>query len=432
MTAERRGPSLKVRVLRLLESWTGPCPLRAFSVAFPIRKVVYSVTERQPIEMGLVEKYVVEAAQRFGPLTHDELADLLGHDLVLLRRIVQGLSGEHGALTVSGNVVAAAPETALAPHTVLTHDRAFAVAGFGGALLPVDAAEVLSASRLAGNVMRDEFVTAGGAALNLRGGFTHHPHHSGIEDLRTLVDAGPDVGEKYGLPLGLVAIGDRRPEQEENYWVEAIVFFGEDTCWIRPAALMTLDLVRSPDNRPDVVCSACEGLSQFGRADAASRADAANRARLLNEISAALPGFTPAQAPTETSITLRHSERPRGLAPFLEVTGSAHFTELLRARLWWHQATGSIITPLIGDAGAASIAAALRLHSAIKRNAASVTKAPESAWAQIVDSVRSSCAPGVAADDLHLHDAIAALRPVSDSALQRALDAIEDARGDKA
>ena len=44
MGPEKKSHSTRHKVRRLLSHWSGPLPVKAMPVAFPIRKVVYSVT----------------------------------------------------------------------------------------------------------------------------------------------------------------------------------------------------------------------------------------------------------------------------------------------------------------------------------------------------------------------------------------------------
>jgi hypothetical protein len=83
----------------------------------------------------------------------------------------------------------------------------------------------------------------------------------------------------------------------------------------------------------------------------------------------------------------------------------------------------------IGDDTTARASAAIRLHSKIKRDASSVRNDPQLVWQEIVESVRASCAQGFTPPELKLDDALVALRRVSDNAVQRALDDVEDRIG---
>ena len=423
MSPEKKSTSTRHKVLRLLNQWSGPLPVKAVPVAFPIRKVVYSVTERQRLDLGLVEKYIAEAAMRFGPLPADEIAGLLGLEPGLVRRLVRTLSGDQGALTSAGDLIAAAPERSLPPHEVVTHDRAFAVAAVGGALLPVDAAEILESHRIIPDGLRERFRTNDGEPVKVRGNFSPHPHHDGADEIRRLVGAAPDLGTKYGLPLGLVQLGDRRPEQEEEYWIEAILLVGDDICKIRPASLPHVDLLQNPYDRFDFVADTCVGLPvHLLEKDI-------HLAPLQADVTASLPKARLLTGSSEGRAVLHHAGEDLPLPRLLDDPGQRWLAGLLDDGIWWHQYSGSVVRVLPGDDTTARASAAIRLHSKIKRDASSVRNDPQLVWQEIVESVRASCAQGFTPPELKLDDALVALRRVSDNAVQRALDDVEDRIG---
>lgn len=421
MGREKKSPSTRTKVLRVLEHLDGPLPLRAVPVAFPIRKVVHSVDERQPLEMGLVERYVVEAARRFGPLSADDVAGLLGLESGLVRRVVLSLSGDHGAIACDGDVVTASPERPLPPHEVVTHDRAFAVAGLGGALLPVDAVQTLESSRLDPDGARERFKSVDGEDVHVRGSFSPHPRHDGLDELRRLVDVDPELGARYGLPLGLVRLGDRRPDQEEEYWIEAVLLVGDGICRIRAAAVPGLDLVRPPYDRLEFIAKACPDLpSRF-------RDPGIDIGPLQTDVSAILPGSRLRHGSATGTAVLQHAAGEIPLPMLMDDLKRRWVADVLVDQIWWHQPSGSVVRILPGDEATARAAAAMRLHRRIKRDAASVQNEPQAAWEAVVESVLASCPGGFKPTALNLQVAVASLRRFNDNALQRVLDAVEDA-----
>ena len=423
MSPEKKSPSARHKVLRLLRQWSGPLPIKAVPVAFPIRKVVYSVTERELLELGLVERYVVEAARRFGPLPTDEVAGLLGLEPGLVRRVVRSLSGEHGALEDAGDTIAASPERSLPPHAFVTHDRAFAIAAVGGALLPVDAVATLESNRIIPDGVRERFQTNDGEPLKVRGSFSPHPHHDGVEEIRQLVDASPDLSTRYGLPLGLVQLGDRRPEQEEEYWIEAILLVGDGLCKIRSAAIPQLDLLQSPYDRFDFVADACVGLPVH------TLEKEVELHSLQADVTAALPRAKLLHGSHEGSAVLQHDGGDIPLPRLLDDPSQRWLANLLEDGLWWHPHSGSVVRVLPGDDATTRAAAAMHLHRLIKRDAASIRKNPREAWQTAEKSVLASCAEGFTPSELKLEDAIASLRRFNDNSVQRVLDDVEDAIG---
>lgn len=421
MGHERKSPSTRAKVLRVLSHWGGPLPLKAVPVAFPIRKVVHSVDERQPLEMGLVERYVVEAARRFGPLSADDVAGFLGLDPGLVRRVVRSLSGEHGALACDGDVVTASPERPLPPHEVVTHDRAFAVAAVGGALLPVDVVQVLESNRLDPDGARERFKSVDGEDVHVRGSFSPHPRHDGLDELRRLVDVDPELGASYGLPLGLVRLGDRRPDQEEEYWIEAVLLVGDGICRMRAATVPHLDLVRPPYDRLDFIAEACAGLpSRFVD-------PGIDIGPLQTEVSAILAASRLRHGSASGTAVLQHAAGAIPLPMLMDDPRRRWLADVLVDEVWWHQPTGSVVRILPGDEATARAAGAMRLHRRIKRDAASVQNEPQAAWESVVESVLGSCPGGFKPTALKLEDAVASLRRFNDNALQRVLDAVEDA-----
>ena len=331
MSPEKKSTSTRHKVQRLLNQWSGPLPVKAVPVAFPIRKVVYSVTERQRLDLGFVERYIVEAAMKFGPLPADEIAGLLGLELGLVRRLLRTLSGDQGALTTVGNLITAAPERSLPPHDVVTHDRAFAVAAVGGALLPVDAAEALESNRIIPDGLHERFRTNEGEPVKVRGSFSPHPHQEGVKEIRSLVDAAPDLGTKYGIPLGLVRLGDRRPEQEEEYWIEAILLVSDDFCKIRPASLPNVDLLRDPYDRFAFVADSCVGLPIH------VLEKEIDLAPLQADLKGALPKAQLLSGSHEGCAVLHHAGEELPLRRLLEAPGQRWLAGLLDDGVWWHQ-----------------------------------------------------------------------------------------------
>jgi len=421
MGPDKKSHSSRHKVRRLLSQWPGPLPIKAMQVAFPIRKVVYSVTERQLLDLGLVERYIVEAAKRFGPLPVDEVAGLLGLELGLVRRLVRNMGGDQGSLACEGDTVTASPERSIPPHQVVTHDRAFAVAAVGGALLPIDAAEILESNRIVPDGPRERFLTNDGDAVKVRGNFSPHPHHDGVDEIRRLVDAAPELGTKYGLPLGLVQLGDRRPEQEEEYWIEALLLvIGNGPCKIRPVDLPHLDLLQPPYDRFDFVADACAGLPIH------LLENGVDLSALQTDVRAALPKARLLNGSHEGRAVLQHPGEALPVPRLLDDPGQRWLASLLDDGIWWHQYSGSVVRVAPGDATTVTAAAAIRLHSMIKRDASSVRDDPRRAWRAVVESVHSTCAQGFTPPELQLADAVARLRRVNDNAVQRALDHLED------
>jgi len=421
MGPEKKSHSSRHKVHGLLSLWPGPLPVKVMPVAFPIRKVVYSVTERQLLDLGLVERYIVEAAKRFGPLPANEIAGLLGLELGLVRRLVRNMGGDQGALACVGDMVSASPERSIPPHQVVTHDRAFAVAAVGGALLPVDAAETLESNRIVPDGSRERFLTNDGDPVKVRGNFSPHPHHDGIDEIRRLVDAAPELGIKYGLPLGLVQLGDRRPEQEEEYWIEALLLvIGNGPCKIRPVDLPQLDLLKPPYDRFDFVADTCAGLPIHLLENDVALSE------LQTDVRAALPKARLLNGFHEGLAVLHHSGEALPVPRLLDDPGQRWLASLLDDGIWWHPYSGSVVRVAPGDAATATAAAAIRLHSMIKRDASSVLDDPRRAWREVVKSVHSTCAQGFTPPELQLADAVATLRRVNDNAVQRALDHLED------
>ena len=421
MGPENKSHSSRHKVRRLLSQWPGRLPVKAMPVAFPIRKVVYSVTERQLLDLGLVERYIVEAAKRFGPLPVDEIAGLLGLEQGLVRRLVRNMGGDQGALACEGDMVTASPKRSIPPHQVVTHDRAFAVAAVGGALLPVEATEILESNRIVPDGPRERFLTNEGDTVKVRGNFSPHPHHDGVDEIRRLVDAAPDLGTKYGLPLGLVQLGDRRPEQEEEYWIEAILLvIGNGPCKIRPVDLPHLDLLQPPYDRFDFVANTCVGLPIHLLENDVALAE------LQADVRASLPKARLLNGSQEGLAVLHHPGEALPVQRLLNDPGQRWLAALLDDGIWWHQYSGSVVSVAPGDATTATAAAAIRLHSMIKRDASSARNDPQRTWQTITESVQSTCEQGFTPPKLQLTDAVASLRRVNDNAVQRALDDLED------
>ena len=123
---------------------------------------------------------------------------------------------------------------------------------------------------------------------------------------------------------------------------------------------------------------------------------------------------------------LQHPGEALPVPRLLDDPGQRWLASLLDDGIWWHQYSGSVVRVAPGDATTVTAAAAIRLHSMIKRDASSVRDDPRRAWRAVVESVHSTCAQGFTPPELQLADAVARLRRVNDNAVQRALDHLED------
>jgi hypothetical protein len=405
-------------IRRVLGVWDGPVEL-AYAIAFPIVKLVYRVRELRSRELGVVESFVCEAVERFGPSSLTELQGLLGLDEVLLNRVLRSLSAEEGPLvdTATG---AWSIRRAGQPHShVVEHDRAFAIAGVGGQLLPVNHLAALENNRLCPRGDGLGFDTMDGVKLRLRGYFAPALTNE-LTSIEHLADATPEERASCGLPPGTLEILERRVEQEETWFVGAALIGAGESFSIRPWSAPNIDLVVSPFATAGYLFRAGVDL----RFSDSKRADLAH---LEAELQKSLAGVRLRRGSAVGEALLDHD----GALSIADLTSprTAWVSSALSDGIWWHARTGAVVRLRPGSPRVARVLWFLIALQEIGQRFGAILTNPAEWLSRLTKQVNDRLPPGVALPNVDPQQLVRELRSVSDTELQDRLDQLENAIG---
>ena len=393
---------------------------RAHLVAYPMRRVVLRVRERDPVPIGLVERHLMEVFRRFGPGSPADIAGFLGLDDALVGRLCSDLE-EAGALErlSDGRLRSDGDgdsESRLA--RLVEHERTFLIDGLTGGMLPASWPDHLMSLSLTPASKAGEFALPDGMSLTVRG---HAAPERGALDLKALEVELQDPAriKALELPARIDAVLPPGPVEDVAFWVPAFLMVHDDgqlSAYAWKCAGHQLPLPQADAAR--------FVTTVFERIGTASLQPTPNfevvRAQLAKLLSAAAlrPGPRPSEA------YLDNSGEVIDVVALLR--GEARWIgDLLAGRSWWDSRHGTLlrIRP-----GGPSVAKAVCLLLAVRRLRRSARKfeeglAVDSYLAAIHAEVSADSAPGVEVPDIDLGDVIDLAMELNDTELEDIVEA---------
>ena len=219
---------------------------KAIPVAFPVTSNVFKVRERQAVERGLIERYVMESIQRFGPMGTADIETLLGLEAELVRRILQQAI-DFGQSIAVGKSQYSMQETAdfARFHAETTHARRFILNGLTGELLPIDYAQVADEERLYPHDEKFAVNDMNGQPTRLRA-FLQHSIHDERECLLEVADqASAERKRELGVPQELIEVIEQDYAKRETLWIPAFLLLdtggSAEIRGMRPGGTILLD-----------------------------------------------------------------------------------------------------------------------------------------------------------------------------------------------
>lgn len=197
---------------------------KAIPMAFPVTSAIFNVRERQVVERGLIERYVLEAVHKFGPINTAEIENLLGLEEEIARRVLQQAIelGQEIAVTKSGYSMKATTDFS-AFQGEATHARRFIFNGVTGQVLPIDFAQVADEERLYPHEDGCEVYDMNGQKTRLRAYLKHHIHDERAGLMDVVIQGSAKRKQELGVPQELIEVSEQVFSQRETVWIPAFL-----------------------------------------------------------------------------------------------------------------------------------------------------------------------------------------------------------------
>lgn len=221
---------------------------RLIPMAWPVFEVEHTLRVRLEEELGVVERHVLEAIARFGPICLETLAELMGLDADVVELVLERLERFPSSVDRESEGLSAPPDTLkriASGHwnRLVTQPYAFFVNGPSGTLAPREMGQIPASHSLSRDLSHDGGVVRDSSGQKLDRVFWVEPSGSdGRADLeQILAGTNAEAKAKVGIPEGAVSVDSSVGGLLHQRWQLAI---GELTdggnLTIRPA------------NRPDI------------------------------------------------------------------------------------------------------------------------------------------------------------------------------------
>ena len=189
---------------------------RVIPVAFPVHKSTWKIRLRVEKTTGLVDRHILTAVKRFGPIAAKGLSELMGLDEMVVERALLELSRVGIALCHEG-LAWRLPETAQIEHFFVeqVHGFAFVSNGLTGDFLPLVQTQALQGVHLGAAELKKLHLVA-----------LRHVASSAEGDLMRKIVSADHVHRfaEYGIPDGFLAFEGELPESEFAAFVPAYMF----------------------------------------------------------------------------------------------------------------------------------------------------------------------------------------------------------------
>jgi len=343
-----------------------PPVLRAMPLGFPIVEAVYTLRERVPERIGLVQRYLLEGVCRFGPSTPAALDVLLGLGEDVIEQTMGTLATCVQGVTYREGFFAAGPEAQAQLNRGLftrqvTHQHKFLVNGLTDRLLPVNFWGAHENWRLYPNPANPEgqFRTASGQATEILIKISDRAA-TGREDLQRLIDEGdPDTRQRFGIPAGACE-RPGEPDASRPAWVLGFLLLrADDTLEIYSAHRSPVALLDREPVQKEYLQRVCQGL----------RSRELNRDQLVGaggKWRESLPSGTVLAAGRSPGEVLVRVADPTGLLPHgsegdeAESSAVRRLSQALLRGRQWEPYSWELLRLVPGDQGTAARTALLR------------------------------------------------------------------------
>ena len=225
-------------------------------LAWPVMEVEHSLKVRLEEELGVVERHVLEAIARFGPIQAEAVAELMGFDAAIVVAVLKTLQRFDSVFTDGPEGITASPDTLerIAGgrwSRVIVQPYGFLVNGPSGTLVPKELGQIPSRHQLSLELSDGQGVVRDSSGRELDQVFWVAPSRSdGRADLaRLLAVSDPENRDRFSIPAGAISVESPEGKTLGKRWQLAMGELLDDgTLTIRPAShpAFTLLVVR-PD-----------------------------------------------------------------------------------------------------------------------------------------------------------------------------------------
>ena len=217
---------------------------RLIPLAWPVMEIEHSLKIRIEEELGVVERHVLEAIARFGPIPGEEVAELMGLDAAIVAAVEKTLKRFDSVLTHGPQGISASPDTlkriaAGGWSREVVQPYGFLVNGPSGMLAPKELGQIRSNHQLSLDLSVGQGVVKDISGRELYEVFWIGPSRSdGRADLaRLLSESDTETMGSFGIPEGAMAVESQAGKLLSKRWQLAMGELLEDgTLTIRSAS----------------------------------------------------------------------------------------------------------------------------------------------------------------------------------------------------
>lgn len=212
--------------------------IRAVPVAMPIVDASWRVRIKVTTPIGMVERYLLDAVRRFGPITEEELDELMGLGTERINFLITDIINQGAPIALSSKKLTYTDhdkEPLKEFYKIVEQEFSFIFNGITGELLPVrfwknhEEAEI--------NIFQDNDNAISSRLLHLKAAIIN----SNIKPCAKHQSS--DKRAELGLPAGYMDVTDTVPIREKSSWVIAFIFiYASGKIAIRTAGNPSLDL----------------------------------------------------------------------------------------------------------------------------------------------------------------------------------------------
>ena len=335
---------------------------KAIPIAFPIISAVFRVRERQVVQSGLIERYIMEAVRRFGPITAAGIENMLGLEEEIVRRVLQQAMVLGQPITCRKSLYAAQEAIDISAFSCeATHERRFIFNGITGDLLPIAYGQIADGERLFPHDDNCEILDLNGQLTPLRA-FLKHGIHDEKETLLKAMGESPGPGRmELGLPHELIDVGEQLFQRRETLWVPAFLLIDitgqSEVRGLNNGGIQLLDNRQASLDWLNKACQRRVSLSIQIDVEAFQK-----------EVAAAFPGIAVGTTDQPNCVRLLGDERAWQPDRFFTTDENiAWLAKAFAQGYWWDCCRGELITLIPGCAHATKTLCLLRAIEGLYR-----------------------------------------------------------------
>ena len=232
---------------------------RLVPVAWPILEVEHTIKIRIEEEIGVVERYLIEALARFGPMDSVKLAEFLGLEPFVVDAVVKNLQRFSEVISSADGVYATVPDALerLAEgkwSRTIESAESFYIDGIGDRLLPINLSKAHRSKwlRLDGAGEAGQISDYGGNKIkNLC--WIASSGRDGMTALQEIIESGNfDQRQELGIPVGAYEVVSGKSTIKHERWLLALMEVTEDgSVTVHPAFMPNWSLANfGAEHRP--------------------------------------------------------------------------------------------------------------------------------------------------------------------------------------